>query len=178
MFPITAPALHHRFQQRSIVIITGHIVLPLIPDGTTHGVADEGFQLTIIQCGGTSLLQFLHIILRDGLLNLGEGFQPFWCHPCLTGRATPGSDDKSYGNIQGSTQRLSEIIGGGREVTHTGTMGLAPIACHIPLWCQRSMALDGKKSQVRILAVQEFLCRSLHGLLFESFHLHLHVRLS
>ena len=112
------------------------------------------------------------------LVNLGERFQPVGRHPGFAGRPPPCRHDEAYRHIECGAQGLAKVVGRSREVAHAGTIGLVPLARHVLLWRQRHVALDSKQAQARVLAMQQFLCRSLHRLLFKALHLHLHVRLS
>src|SRR5574344_2842286 len=47
LLPVGTPSSYHGFQQCGIVVVTGHIILTLIPNSATHGITDEGTKLSI-----------------------------------------------------------------------------------------------------------------------------------
>ena len=89
LLPHVAPSFYHCGQQRGVVVVAGHVVLALIPDGTTHGVFDERAQLPVVEGCRAALLELFYVFLGDLLLYLGECLQPVSLHPCLAGRTAP-----------------------------------------------------------------------------------------
>ena len=77
LLPVGTPTIYHPFQEFGIIAITRHIVFSLIPNGTAKGIADQWFQLTVIEGRRTALMQFSHHFIGDGKLYVGIVFRPF-----------------------------------------------------------------------------------------------------
>ena len=177
--PAFAEHLHEGRHQRPVLVGPQPVRFALVPEEALDGEGYERCDHGVVESAGLVLGTVdLPVSVEEREVELLEAAHRLAVHPCLDGRAAPAGDDDAHGNIQHLLQVAGEVVGrGARRGDGLGGV-LLPLRRALLLRRAGRGAVHGAEADRRRgLGPYDRVRRAFDGLVEETAHGHLHVRL-